>query len=102
MELRHVLKDLLKRRGLTIQELSGLVGVSPSTIKTWLGGSSPRSWEDVRKVARYFGVSLEYLLFGESDNDKESLEELPLEDVFSGWLRVDIKRAIKIKKTNGD
>lgn len=98
MELKSSLRRLMKERSISIRRLGEATGVPPSTIKTWLTGASPRSLEDVRAVARYFGVSMEFLVFGETDAAPQSLQELPLEEVFSGWLRVDIKRAIPLKK----
>jgi hypothetical protein len=36
-------------------------------LNEWLAGTSPRDLRQCRRVAKYFGVSLEYLLFGEDE-----------------------------------
>jgi transcriptional regulator with XRE-family HTH domain len=96
MELRLVLRDLLKQRGMTIKQLSDATGISSSTVKTWLGGATPRSMDDLRTVAKFFGVSITYMLFRESEPDTASPQEMPLEHVFTGWLLVDVKRAVPV------
>jgi transcriptional regulator with XRE-family HTH domain len=95
MKLDQTLKTLLKQRNLTIRELSREVKVSESTIKTWLRGSNPRSLHDVRKCARFFGVSFEFLLFGDEDSGPQSLEEIALEDMFDGWIKIKVQKPIR-------
>jgi transcriptional regulator with XRE-family HTH domain len=98
MKLNQTLKMLLNQRGLTIREVASKIKISESTLKTWMRGSNPRSMDDVRTCAQFFNVSLEFLLFGEESNLPRSVEEMPLESVFNGWLKVRIDRAIPIKK----
>jgi transcriptional regulator with XRE-family HTH domain len=98
MRLRHSLRDLLKSRKMTIKQLADQSGVAASTIKTWLAGSTPRSMDDLRTVARIFDVSLDFLLFGEADAADRHPGDLSLEQVFTGWLLVDVKRAVPLKK----
>lgn len=97
MKLSQTLKALLEQRGMTVRDLGRHVKLPESTIKTWLRGANPRSMEDVRACARFFDVSLEYLLFGEEDAPPRTLQELPLEEVFDGWLRVKVQRAVNIR-----
>jgi len=99
MQLRKTLKILMQKKGLTIKRLSIETGISESTIKTWLGGSNPRSMRDVLKVAKHLETTLEYLLFEEDSKlDPNNFNSLPLEELFHGWLRVKIERAVTIKK----
>lgn len=98
MQLRTVLKNLMKSHNITIRELAKHTSVAEGTIKTWLSGAAPRSMEDVRKVARHFCVSFEYLIFGEDEGQQTSIENLPLEDLFDGWLKVNIQRVVKANK----
>lgn len=97
MKLKQTLGRILKEKKITTDALGKQTGVKNSTIKTWLRGSNPRSMDDVRKVARHLNVSLEFLLFGEDDVVPRSLEELLTENVYEGWLKVKIERAVKIK-----
>jgi len=92
MKLAQTLKFLAKNKKITIRELSRAVDVSESTIKTWLGGSNPRNLQDVRTCARFFNVSLEFLLFGEEECQPRTLDEIELENVFEGWIKVSVQR----------
>lgn len=90
------LKALLNAQRLTLREVSKASGVPSSTISEWLNNRSPKNPEQVRKVAKYLGVSMHYLLFGEEDSE-EPLHKLLKEDVFSGTFEINIKR-VKITK----
>ncbi len=96
MELKKILADLLKQKKMTVKKLADDTQIPASSIRTWLAGASPRSLDDLKKVAKYFNVSLDYLTFGENDKGPATLEELPLERVFQGWLLVDVKRAVPL------
>ena len=56
------LKLLRKRKGLTQQELADTVRVSSKTIRRLEGGEYTCSVDKAKKLAGYFGVSIEYLL----------------------------------------
>lgn len=60
------LKLLRKKKGLTQQELADTVRVSSKTIHRLEGGEYTCSVDKAKKLAGYFGVSIEYLL--EIDN----------------------------------
>lgn len=94
MELKNTLKDLLKQHNMTVTELSAQTDIPQSSIRTWLQGASPRSLDDVRTVARFFKVSPTYLLWKEFENSGTSVDGVPVEDFFKGWLLVDIKKAV--------
>lgn len=51
-------EDLCKERGITISRLEKECGIGNATIKRW-DESIPRS-DTLKKVADYFGVSIEY------------------------------------------
>lgn len=56
------LELLRKRKGLTQQELADTVRVSSKTIRRLEGGEYTCSVDKAKKLAGYFGVSIEYLL----------------------------------------
>lgn len=62
--LTEVLRKLLDERGISIAEIARRTGVPKSNIHAWLQGASP-SVDQLDRVAQYFGVSMEYLAFGE-------------------------------------
>lgn len=81
LKLRKVLRVLLNDRRLTMASLAKKTGVSRSTLNDWTQGSSPRSLSDLRAVARYLEVPLEYLLFGDGSPDRSN-STLILDGVF--------------------
>lgn len=93
--LAEVLRRLLDDRGISIQELARKSGVPKTNISTWLQGSSP-SIEQLDKVARCLGVSLEYLAFGRESRD-------PLEEFFErveihkGEYEISVKKLVRKK-----
>lgn len=81
---------------MTLKELSSATSISPSTLSGWKNGASPRDLSELRTCAQYFGVSIDYLLFGE-DTAQVNLENLLTEKVFDGFLKVKIERVINKK-----
>lgn len=91
VKIDQVLKHLMKERRLTFKKLGQLSNVPVSTIKTWSAGVEPKSLSHARKVARALGVSVEYLVFGESSNQTPTMNELLTTQLFSGWCKVTIE-----------
>lgn len=104
LRIGHVLKHLMNEKKLTFKKLSELSGVPISTIKTWSAGVEPKSFAAARKVARVLGVSVEYLVFGATDKNQLSLQEILTTQLFSGWCKVTIEMPVTtpIAKTKRD
>ena len=66
MHLDKQLKALLKEYGINTLKLSKLSGAPNSTFSDWLGGSSPKNISQVKIIADYFSVSIDFLCFGEN------------------------------------
>lgn len=71
MHLKEQLEHLIKQYGINVSNLSKFSGVPNSTISDWLGGSNPKNISQVKKVADYFDVSIDYLCFGEIKQQTE-------------------------------
>lgn len=56
------IKDLTEKNGISIAALEKKLGIGNGTIRKW-NEVSP-TLENISKVARYFGVSIEYFLEG--------------------------------------
>lgn len=54
------IKDLTEKNGISISALEKKLGIGNGTIRKW-NEVSP-TLENISKVARYFGVSIEYFL----------------------------------------
>jgi len=90
MILAKQLKDLLKQKDVTIAQLARATGISAKTIYQWLNGQKPRDLNQVKKVADYFGVSIDFLAFGiqsKTHNDINSFKEEINAGVFEVILR---------------
>lgn len=60
------LKSLLRERGLTQREFATEIGISEITVSRYMHGVRSPSYSTTRAIARYFGVTIEYIL-GETD-----------------------------------
>ena len=56
-----IIEHLCKERGIYVTQLASDIGVSKSNVTNWKNGRVPRS-DKVRKIADYFGVTVDYLL----------------------------------------
>lgn len=68
------IKELCKKRGITVSELENRVGFGKNSIYKWKT-QSPKT-ETLQKVAEYFEVSTDYLL-GRTDNPTAGLSKKP-------------------------
>lgn len=65
LQLARNLRHLMEQNHLTFRQLGQLARVSPSTISDWSNGAKPLNILAVKRVADYFEVSLDDLLFAE-------------------------------------
>lgn len=56
------LREAMQKRGVTQQELAEYVGKSRQAIGYYADGSSSPDWETLANIARYFGISADWLL----------------------------------------
>lgn len=71
------LRALREKKGLLQKELANEIGISTSTIGMYEQGRREPDFETVKKLANYFGVSIDYLADNESKlfNDEELKEK---------------------------
>ena len=62
------IKELRKSRGLTQEELAGVVGVTKLSISNWELGVHEVKIDKANRLADYFGVSIPYLLGYDSED----------------------------------
>lgn len=91
IKIDKVLKHLMKNKNFTFKKLSKETGVPESTLKTWSSGIEPKSLIPARKVARVLGISVEYLIFGNEENESLSLNDVLTKELFSGWCKITIE-----------
>ena len=81
MGFKERLRDEIEYRGLLIKEVSAAVGISNSTFLSYIDarGVLPNV-ETAVKIAKYLGVTVEYLVDGEeSEKEKASAESEKIE-----------------------
>lgn len=73
----EIFSQLLQKFGVTAYKVSKATGISQSSLSDWkLGKVTPKT-DNMKKIADYFGVSVEYLMTGE---EKEGGETYYLND----------------------
>lgn len=63
----------LKRQGKTQKDLSEAIGISTSTINAWNKRDANPSADAIYPIAKFLGMSLEYLLIGEDTTVNNSI-----------------------------
>ena len=68
---RFVLSRLLRKKEIRQSDLANAIGLPQSTFHDWVNGRRPRELSFVKKIADYFNVSFEYMIFGtKTDQEK--------------------------------
>lgn len=77
----EIFSELLQKYGVTPYKVSKETGVSQSTLSDWKRGISTPKPDKLQKIADYFGVSLTYLLTGNTtEPEKKKAPELNARD----------------------
>ena len=96
MKLATQLKKLLQQNGVTVTNLSKSTGIATQTLHNWLAGSKPRDFDQTKKIADYFKVSLDFLVYG---TEPEFRQSSPLKDfdseINAGIYEVVLRRVKK-------
>lgn len=66
MEFHEKLQELRKKRGLTQEELAEALYVSRTAISKWESGRGYPSIDSLKEISRYFSVTIDDLLSGET------------------------------------
>lgn len=65
MEFHHRLYELRKQSGLSQEGLADLLGVTRQAVQKWESGASRPDMDNLVALARYFNVTLDYLVTGQ-------------------------------------
>jgi len=88
MHLKDNLRSLLKKHDMTVAQLSRKANTPAQNIHNWLNGLKAKDIEQVKRVARVFSVSLDYLIFGEKVLDNAELSD----EVLAGTWEVILRK----------
>ncbi len=64
IKLNLALKKLLKENDLTASQLARATKVPVQSIHNWIHGQTPRSFEQIKKIADFFNMSVDELVYG--------------------------------------
>ena len=94
LELQKNLKALLERDGMTASQLSRATKVPNQTLNNWINGQEPRNLIHLKKVAEYFDVTVDFLLYGNkrvSQRKNSVISEFD-EEINAGVFEVVLRR----------
>jgi transcriptional regulator with XRE-family HTH domain len=70
MKFSENLKKLMVEHQINQKKLAQKSGLALSTLHGWLNGVAPKNIQDVKKVAKVFGLTVDQLCFDEIENDQ--------------------------------
>ena len=73
MPFAEKLSKLRNERGLTQQEMAGLVGVGIAQMRRYEKGNSSPTLEVIKNIARTLGISADELIFDENERVRNGL-----------------------------
>lgn len=95
VELKTILRRLIRDKGLTITGLSRKTKVPVQTIHGWLQGVEPKGVRQLKAVADFLEVDLDYLCFGiKPKTDLPKIENFE-NDINAGVFEVVLRRVKK-------
>lgn len=62
-----ILSKLCAEKGISVTQLTTILGISKSNVTNWKNGSIPKS-DKIQEIASYFKVSTDYLLGNETES----------------------------------
>ena len=94
MKLQAILRQLIKAKAMTIAGLSKKTKVPAQTIHNWLSGVEPKSLNQIKAVADFFGVTVDYLCFGIEETPKNECDPLKYhsDEINAGVFEVVLRR----------
>lgn len=97
LRMDKVLKQLIKEKRISVRELSRATRIPQSTLNALVQGREPSKPQHLLAIAKYFSCSVEFLLTGE-DKRAPTLEEVLTQELFSGWIKIRVEKAIPNKR----
>lgn len=95
MELKAILRKIIKEKGLTVVAVSKASKVPVQTLHGWLHGSDPKNIRQLKAVADFLGVDLDYLCFGIRPKSESEKIEMFEDEINAGIFEVVLRRVKK-------
>jgi len=95
LRLKENLEHLIDESGISITNLAKKCGINQQTIHNWLSGQSPKNISQVKKLADYFGCSIEDICFLDNKTGLKSEIDKYKEEINAGIFEVILRRVQK-------
>lgn len=92
------LKELRKEKGISLKELGAEMGVAESTMSLYENGKRQPDYETLLKLAEYFGVTVDYLLRGDSNFERLPEELVILNRNAKKWSPEKQKKLLEMAR----
>ena len=76
----EIFEQLLQKYGVSAYKVSKATGVTQSTLSDWKRGRSTPKSENMKKLADYFGVSIDYLMTGKEETSNKEPQLKPKDE----------------------
>lgn len=76
----EVFEQLLQKFGVTAYKVSKETGITQSTLSDWKRGRSTPKSDNMKKIADFFGVSVDYLMTGKEEPEKKETKLTPKDE----------------------
>ena len=84
------LKKLVRDNDMTMAQLSRATKVPSQTLNNWMSGLDPRNINQVKKIAGYFGITIDELVYGVTIEKTKLLEYE--DEINAGFFEVVLRR----------
>jgi len=79
-KMYEAFERLLDKNGITAYRVSKDTGITQTLLSNWKTGKSVPNLQNLKKIADYFGVTVDYLMTGEESELKEFSPQLTAKD----------------------
>lgn len=70
-KMYEIFEQLLQKYGISAYKVAKEAGVTQTALSNWKNGRNTPSVPTLQKIAEYFGVTVDYLMTGKEETEKE-------------------------------
>lgn len=82
------IKELRKQKGLTLQELADMIGVSNQTVSNWENEKTEPDIKSLVRLASIFSCTIDYLILGDPETNKTILDDKEVNEMVDNLEKV--------------
>lgn len=94
MDFADVFSRLLDERNISSYRFARDFGVADSVVSYWRSGGKVPQMDNMKRIAEYFGVTIDYLMGVDTEGKKNPPSEEEIRFALGGGERVCIKRTV--------